>query len=69
MFAFKFRSFLLSCADPLAYYCSSHCDLAKGGGDSSINNDAGELTIFQYPPSTQKVVSQHEIKSITKHIT
>lgn len=53
----------------LAYYCSSHRVLVTGGGDSSTNNDAKALTIFQNPPNTQKVVSQHEKYRKAYHVT
>ena len=53
----------------LAYYCSSHHVLVTGGGDSSTNNDAKALTIFQNPPNTQKVVSQHEKYHKAYHVT
>lgn len=52
----------------LAYYCSSHRVLVTG--DDSGNNTAAEaLTIFQNPPSTHQVLSQHEKYRKAYHVT
>ena len=51
----------------LAYYCSSHRVLT--GDNPGINTDAEVLVIFQNPPSTKKVLFQHEKYCRAVHVT
>ena len=48
-------------------YCSSH--RVPTSDNPGINTDAEALAIFQNPPSTKKVLSQHEKYRRAYHVT